>query len=107
MSNNPAISRTRLERRQLTRMGLRRRIAHAVATRSKASINNSPEPGERGMPVARYPLPGGPVDGGVVVTVTVTFAAELPGVAGFGETVQAASEGAPAQVKLTLWLNPP
>jgi hypothetical protein len=42
----------------------------------------------------------------VVVTVTVTFVAELPAVTGVG-TVQVASEGAPAQVKLTLWLNPP
>ena len=31
----------------------------------------------------------------------------LPGAAGFGETVQVASVGAPVQVKLTLWLNPP
>jgi hypothetical protein len=82
-------------------------MAHAVAARSRASINNSLEPGERGMPVARTPLPGGAVDPGVVVTVTVTFAAELPGVTGFGETEQAAREGAPAQVKLTLWLYPP
>ena len=41
------------------------------------------------------------------MTLTVTFVAELPGVTGLGETVQVASEGAPAQVKLTLWLNPP
>jgi hypothetical protein len=37
----------------------------------------------------------------------VTFVAELPAVTGFGETVQVASEGAPVQVRLTLWLNPP
>jgi hypothetical protein len=88
-------------------MGFRRRIAHAVAARSRASINNSPEPGERGMPVARNPLFGGAVDPGVVVTVTVTFAAELPGVAGFGEAEQVASEGAPVQVKFTAWFIPP
>jgi len=41
----------------------------------------------------------------VVVTVTVTFVAELPAVTGVG-TVQVASEGAPVQVRLTLWLNP-
>jgi hypothetical protein len=38
--------------------------------------------------------------------VTVTLVAELPAVTGLGETVQVASEGAPVQVKLTLWLNP-
>jgi hypothetical protein len=43
----------------------------------------------------------------VVVTVTVTLLAELPIVAGFGETVQVASEGAPVQVKLTVPDNPP
>lgn len=43
-------------------------------------------------------------DGAVVVTVTLTFVAELPAVT--GEAVQVASEGAPVQVKLTLWLNP-
>ena len=46
-------------------------------------------------------------EGAVVVTLTVTFVAELPGVIVLGETVQVASEGAPAQVKLTVWLNPP
>jgi hypothetical protein len=59
------------------------------------------------MPVERNPPGGEPVDGGVVVTVTVTFAAELPGVTGFGEAEQVASEGAPVQVKLTAWFNPP
>ena len=43
----------------------------------------------------------------VVVTVTVTLVAELPAITGFGETVQVASEGAPVQVRLTLWLTPP
>jgi hypothetical protein len=37
----------------------------------------------------------------------VIFVAELPGVSVLGETVQVASEGAPVQVKPTLWLNPP
>jgi hypothetical protein len=96
-----------LERHRLTRIGFRRPIAHAVAARRRASINNSLEPGKRGMPVASHPLGGAPVDGGVVVTVKVTFAAELPGVAGFGEAEQVASEGAPAQVKFTAWLKPP
>jgi hypothetical protein len=39
--------------------------------------------------------------------VIVTFVAELPGVSGFGEISQIASEGAPVQVKATLWLYPP
>jgi hypothetical protein len=33
--------------------------------------------------------------------VTATLVAELPTVAGFGETAQVASEGAPVQVKVT------
>jgi hypothetical protein len=50
---------------------------------------------------------GALIDGAVVVTVTVTFVAELAAVTGLGETVQVASEGAPLQARLTLWLNPP
>ena len=46
-------------------------------------------------------------DDAVVATLTVIFIAEMPGVTGLGETVQLDSEGAPAHVKLTLWLNPP
>jgi len=38
------------------------------------------------------------------VTVTVIL---LPEGAGFGETAQVDSEGAPVQVKVTVWLNPP
>jgi hypothetical protein len=41
-------------------------------------------------------------EGALVVTVTVTLVAELPGVSVLGETVQVASEGAPVQAKLTL-----
>jgi len=47
---------------------------------------------------------GASVEGAVVVTVTVTL---VPGVAGLGETVHVASEGAPLQVKFTGWLRPP
>ena len=43
---------------------------------------------------------GAPTDGAVVVTCTVTFVEELLRVNELGETVQAASEGAPAQVKV-------
>ena len=50
---------------------------------------------------------GALTDEAVVVTLTVMFVAELPGVIGFGVAVQVASEGAPVQVKFTLWLNPP
>ena len=50
---------------------------------------------------------GAVTEGAVVVTVTVTLVAELPAVAGFGETVQVASEGAPAHVKFTAPDNPP
>jgi hypothetical protein len=39
--------------------------------------------------------------------VTVIFVAELPTVAGLGETVHVDSEGTPVQVKVTAWLNPP
>jgi hypothetical protein len=39
--------------------------------------------------------------------VTLTFVGELAAVAGFGETVQFASEGAPVHVKLTVPDNPP
>jgi hypothetical protein len=46
-------------------------------------------------------------EGPVVATLTVIFVAELPAVSGFGETVQAASEGAPVQVKVTVWFDPP
>lgn len=46
-------------------------------------------------------------DGAVVVTVTVTLVAELPAMAGFGETAQVAPEGAPAQVKATAPDMPP
>ena len=50
---------------------------------------------------------GALTEGAVVVTVTVTLDAELPNVAGLGETEQVASEGAPVQVKLTVPDNPP
>ena len=50
---------------------------------------------------------GGLSEGAVVVTVTVTGVAELPAVAGLGDTAQVASEGAPVQVKVTVPDNPP
>jgi hypothetical protein len=80
-------------------------MAHAIAAKAKASINRPLRPGERGGTRGRGRERGVLTEGAVVVTVTVTFVAELPAVTGFG-TVQVASEGAPVQVRLTLWLNP-
>jgi hypothetical protein len=82
-------------------------MAHAIAARAKASINRPLRPGDRGGTGGSGRERGGLTEGAVVVTLTVTFVAELPGVTGVGETVQVASEGAPVQVKPTLWLNPP
>jgi len=78
-----------------------------MAARIKANINRPLRPGKRGGTGGRGRERGAPTEGAVVVTLTVIFVAELPGVTGLGETVQVASEGAPVQVKLTLWLNPP
>jgi len=82
-------------------------MVHAMAARIKANINRPLRPGKRGGTGGRGRERGAPTEGAVVVTLTVIFVAELPGVTGLGETVQVASEGAPVQVKLTLWLNPP
>jgi hypothetical protein len=82
-------------------------MAHAIAARTKASINRSLRPGDTGGTGGSGRERGALAEGAVVVTLTVIFVAELPGVTGVGGTVQVASEGAPVQVKLTLWLNPP
>lgn len=51
---------------------------------------------------------GATAEGAVVVTVTVIFVVELPGVTGFGvPTEHADSDGAPVQTRVTAWLNPP
>jgi phage tail tape-measure protein len=81
-------------------------MAHAIAARAKASINRPLRPGDRGGSGGRGRERGGLTEGAVVVTLTVILVAELPGVTGFGETVQVASEGAPVQVKVRLWPNP-
>jgi hypothetical protein len=81
-------------------------MAHAIAARAKASMNRPLRPGDRGGAGGSGRERGAVTEGAVVVTLTVTFVAELPGVSVLGETVQVASEGAPAQVKLRLWLNP-
>jgi phage tail tape-measure protein len=80
--------------------------AHAITARANASINRHLRPGERGGTGGRGRERGALSEGAVVVTVTVTFVAELPTVTGFGETVQVASEGAPVQVKVTVPDNP-
>ena len=82
-------------------------MAHAINARTKASRSRPLKPGDRGAAGGSGRERGTLSEGAVVVTLTVTFVAELPAVTGFGETVQVASEGAPVQVKLTLWLNAP
>lgn len=85
----------------------RRMTAHPIAARAKAISHRPPARGDRGATGGSGRERGALIVGAVVVTVTVTFVAELPGVMGLGEAVQVASEGAPAQAKATLWLNPP
>ena len=70
-------------------------------------MNRPLRPGDRGGTGGRGRERGVLTEGAVVVTVTVTFVAELPAVNGFGETVQVASEGAPVQLKVTVPDNPP
>jgi hypothetical protein len=82
-------------------------MAQAITASTKTSINRRFRPGDRGGTGGRGREHGVLVEGAVVVTVTVTFVAELPAVTGFGETVQVASKGAPVQVKVTFWFNPP
>jgi len=82
-------------------------MAHAIAARANASINRPLKPGDKGGSGGSGRECGALAEGAVVVTLTVILVAEVPGVTGLGETVQVASEGAPVQVKLTLWLNPP
>jgi hypothetical protein len=82
-------------------------MAQVINARAKASASKPLGPGDRGKAGGSGRERGAVSEGAVVVTLTVIFVAELPAVTGFGETVQEASEGAPVQVKLTLWLNPP
>src|SRR5208337_248779 len=107
VSNNAEASGTIVDRLRLTPGCSRRPMAHAINARTMASINRPLRPGERGGSGGSGRERGRLTEGAVVVTLTVTFVAELPGVNGLGETVQVASEGTPVQVKLTLALNPP
>jgi hypothetical protein len=78
-------------------------MAHAINAKTKASISRPLRPGgDSGGTGGSGRERGALSEGAVVVTLTVTFVAELPGVSVLGETVQLASEGAPVQVKLTL-----
>jgi hypothetical protein len=92
---------------RLTPGWFRRPMAHAIVARTKASMNRPLRPGDRGGTGGSGRERGALTEAAVVVTVTVTFVAELPGVIVLGETVQVAPEGAPVQVKPTLWLNLP
>jgi len=107
VSNNPEASGTIVDSHRLTPGWFRRPMAHAIAVRTKASINKPLRRGNRGETGGSGRKRGALTEAAVVVTLTVTFVAELPGVNGLGETVQVASDGAPEQVKLMLWLNPP
>jgi len=82
-------------------------MVHAVNARAKASIHRPLRPLDNGGVGGRCRECGALTEAAVVVTVTVTFVAELPAVTAFGETVQVASDGAPVQVKVTVPDNPP
>jgi hypothetical protein len=84
----------------------RRPTTHAIAARAKANISTPLKFGDSGTGGSCRER-GALTEGAVVVTLTVMFVEELPGVIELGEAVQVASEGAPVQVKPTLWLNPP
>jgi len=102
VSNNPEASGTIVDRHRLTPGRFRRPMAHAINARTKASISRPLRPGDRGGAGGSGRERGALSEGAVVVTLTVIFVAELPGVSVLGETVQVASEGAPVQVKFTL-----
>jgi hypothetical protein len=49
-----------------------------------------------------------PCEGAVVVIVTVAITADVPfSKMGLGETAHVVRAGAPLQLSVTLWLNPP
>jgi hypothetical protein len=101
------VSKAIVDRHPLTPGWFQRPTAHAIAVRTKASINRSLRPVNCGGSGGSGRERGAISEAAVVVTLTVIFVAEPPGVTGLGETVQVASEGAPVQVKVTVWLNPP
>jgi hypothetical protein len=85
----------------------RRPRAHAIAARARVSIHRPLRPGERGGSRGRGRERGALTEGAVVATLTAIFVEQMPGFNVLGEAVHVASEGAPVQVKVTLWLNPP
>ena len=87
-SNNPEASGTMLNRPRPALHHSRRATAHAIPTRTKASINRTLKPGDGGGAGGRGRKRGGPVEAAFVVTVTVTFVAEFPGVTELGEIAQ-------------------
>jgi hypothetical protein len=82
-------------------------MAHAIAARTKASINRPLRPGDSGGSGGRCGERGALAEAAVVVTVTVTGVPELLGVTEVGETWQVVAVGAPLQDRLTAWLKPP
>lgn len=105
VSNNPAVSGSIADCHRLRPGRFLRTMAHAIAARSKASINRPLRPGDRGGTGGRGPECGASADVAVVEQVTVIL---VPSAAGFGETPQVAPEGAPVTAaKLTVPVNPP
>jgi hypothetical protein len=82
-------------------------MAQAIIARIKPSINTPLGAGKRGGTAGRGRERGELTEAAVVLTVTVTLVAQLPKVAGFGETVQLASAGSPVHVKVTIPAIPP
>jgi len=82
-------------------------MVHAIAARTNASMIIPFRPGHNGGAGGSGRECGALTEAAVVVTLTVIFVAELPGVTALGETVQVASDGAPAHAKLTAWSRPP
>ena len=105
VSKNPKVSGTIGDRHWPTPGWFRRLMAHAIAGRTKASINRllRPDIGETGGSGRER---GMLTEAVVVVMLTVALVALLPAMIELG-TVQVACDGAPVQVRLTLWLNPP
>jgi len=105
VSNNPAASGIIVDCQRFTPARVRRILTHPNRARKKATINKPLRPGDGGGIGESGRERGPAIEGAVVVTVTVTFVAELPGVT--EGAAQVASEGTPVHVKLTLSSNPP
>jgi hypothetical protein len=82
-------------------------MAQAIAARNTANINRPRRPRDGGGTRGKGRERGAPIEAAVVLTVTVTLVAELSAVTGLDGIEHVASAGAPVQVKLTLWSNPP